>query len=171
MELRPDPVWTERYERERERLERHTDPSAVFHVGSTAIPDLAGTPQLDVIAVYDDTSAMWDAADTVAGLDERWRRTDREHRTVVYWRDPPEAVYLKFHVAGDEQVHNQIAVRDHLRADEPDRRRYERVKREAAAEHDGFQPYQEAKAEIVQELIEAARETGRFAALPESVRE
>ncbi|ERH11670.1 MAG: uncharacterized protein family (UPF0157), partial [halophilic archaeon J07HB67] len=38
MELQPDPVWTERYERERERIERHTDPADVFHVGSTAIP-------------------------------------------------------------------------------------------------------------------------------------
>jgi len=164
-------VRRDQYERERERIEHHTDPSDVFHIGSTAIPALAGAPQLDVIAVYDDESAMWAAADTLVEVGRRWQRTDADGTSVVYWRDPPETLYLKLHAAGDERAHNQIAVRDHLRGNEPDRRRYERVKREAADEHDESQPYQEAKAEIVRELIETARETGRFAALPETVRE
>jgi len=46
--LLPDPVWTDRYEAERERVRDASDEGllGVFHVGSTAVPDLAGKPAL-----------------------------------------------------------------------------------------------------------------------------
>lgn len=170
MELESDPVWTDRYERQREQIETQTDPRAVFHVGSTAIPEVAGQPQLDVLAVYDDDAAMREAADTLEAAGEKWGRTDAGETIVVYWRDPPEAVYLKLRVAGDEAIAHQLAFRNYLRDHESARREYEAAKREAAA-HDSFQPYQEAKLETVSTLNERAREAGYYDALPDSIRE
>ncbi|MFB6193928.1 MAG: GrpB family protein [Halobaculum sp.] len=170
MTLEPDPVWTDRYERERERIERHTDPLAVFHAGSTAIPDLAGKPELDVIAVYEDLAAVRAAADALVAGD-RWSRTDTEEMVVVYHRDPPEGVFLKLHARGDRGMLDQIVFRDYLRENERARREYERVKREAAAEHDAFQPYQEAKADTVRRLVDEAREAGYVENLPRTIRD
>ncbi len=47
------------------------------------------------------------------------------------------------------------------------RREYGRGKRGAAAEHDEFQPYQQAKTAIVHELTEQARKVGYADALPD----
>ena len=142
----------------------------MFHVGSTAIPDLTGRPELDVLAVYDDAETMYTAADALVDSDEQWKRTDAAETIVVYWRDPPEAVYLKLHTPGDQKMLNQIAFRDYLRENEAPRRTYEQIKREAAAAHNEFQPYQEAKGATVRELTEDAREAGYFDSLPDQVR-
>jgi GrpB-like predicted nucleotidyltransferase (UPF0157 family) len=48
-----DPEWEHRFERERSRLERVLAPwltGAIHHVGSTAIPDIAAKPIVDMIA-------------------------------------------------------------------------------------------------------------------------
>jgi len=55
-----DPYWPHRYEAERERIQDVSDDRSlgVFHVGSTAIPDVPGKPALDIVAVYDDEESM-----------------------------------------------------------------------------------------------------------------
>jgi len=47
-DLRSDPVWTDRHETVRERIEETASAGLVdvFHVGSTAIEDVAGKPAL-----------------------------------------------------------------------------------------------------------------------------
>ena len=171
MELEPDPVWVDRYERERDRIERHTDPVAVFYAGSTATPDLAGCPELDVIAVYEDAAARTTAAETPVDLGERWCRTDGNGISVVYRRDPPEGVFLRLHELGDEAMPAQLAFRDYLREHADARRESERVEREAAAEHDAFRSYEAARESTVRELAEPARETDYVDTLPGSIRE
>ncbi|MEZ3115914.1 GrpB family protein [Halobaculum sp. MBLA0147] len=170
MDLADDPVWTERFERAREYVETHTDPLDVFHIGSTAIPDLAGKPELDVLGVYEDVDAVRAAGDALVAGGDEWERTDADDVVVVYRRDPPAGEFLRLHTVADDAVRQQLAVREYLRADADARRRYERVKRSAADEHDEFESYQSAKRATVETLLAEAREAGHFERLPASVR-
>ena len=171
-DLRSDPVWTERYERVRGRIERVAGAglAGVYHVGSTAIEDVAGKPALDVIAVYRDGAALEAAGGALAGLEGHELSHDGpDCKVVVRWLEDG-AELLKLHLPGDERVANQLAVRDYLREHPAARRRYEAVKREAAAAHpEGGADYTAAKEEVVAELIEAAETAGYFEALPEAV--
>lgn len=171
-DLRSDPVWTDRYETVRERIERVADDGLVdtFHVGSTAIEDIAGKPALDVIAVYEDREALAAAATALADLDGyELSHEEDENAVVVNWGED-DAEFLKLRLPGDEAVHNQLVFRDYVRDHPEARREYEAVKREAAADHPrGGSEYTAAKREVVSDILDRARGAGYFDRLPETV--
>lgn len=170
--LRSDPVWTDRYETVRERIMETASAGLVdvFHVGSTAIEDVAGKPALDVIAVYEDQAALSAAARDLAALDDYELSHDGSDDAVVVDWGEDDAEFLKLHLPGDERVHNQIAFRDYLRDHPEARREYEAVKRAAAEDHPrGGDAYTGAKDEVVSGIIDRAREAGYFEDLPETV--
>lgn len=168
--LEPDPVWTERYETERERIREAAGDGlrGVFHVGSTAIPDLPGKPALDVIAVFQNEASMRAAGEALEARGYDREGDGADCRVVVDWRED-HAVFAKLHVRDDERVRNQLAFREFLRDSPEARREYERVKREAARAHpEDPEAYTRAKTEVVQSLLERAREQGYADQLPES---
>lgn len=165
--LEPDPVWPDRYEAERKRVREASGDRllSVFHVGSTAIPDLPGKPALDVIAVYEDEGSLSAAAEalTDGGAYER----ERDSTVLVRW-DDEYVVFVKMHTRDDEKVRNQLAFRECLRENPDARREYERVKREAAAEHpEDLEAYTKAKSDVVSSILERARDEGYYERLPE----
>jgi GrpB-like predicted nucleotidyltransferase (UPF0157 family) len=67
-------------------------------------------------------------------------------------------------------VRNQLIFREYLCENSEARRKYERVKREAIAEHPRDQKaYTQAKSEVVKSLLERARDQGYAERLPEFV--
>jgi len=166
--LEPDPVWTERYETERRLVEKASGDGllGVFHVGSTAIPDVPGKPALDVLAVYEEYESMREAAETIAG--EEYELTSDEDDCILLIRwESDSAVFVKMHLRGDEKARNQILFREYLCENPEPRRRYERVKREAAEDHpEDPRAYTEAKADVVSDLLEQAQEEGYDDRLP-----
>ncbi|PSQ17501.1 hypothetical protein BRD00_07295 [Halobacteriales archaeon QS_8_69_26] len=169
--LEPDPLWTDRYETERERVEEASDDGllGVFHVGSTAIPDVPGKPTLDVIAVYEDYGSMRAAAEALAEGDHVIEADDEDEESMVVidWGDE-EAVFVKMHTRDDVKVRNQLVFRDYLRENEDARREYERVKREAVEEHgDDHHAYTKAKTDLVMSIIERAHDEGYDDRVPE----
>lgn len=166
--LESDPVWTDRFETEREHVLEVSgdDLLGVFHVGSTAIPGVDGKPALDVLAVYDDRTAMDDAAAALADGDFEVHGDEDDCCVVIRWEDE-WAVFVKLHLAGDEKATNQVLFREYLRDHPEARREYEAVKREAAERHpEDPMAYTEAKADVVQSLLTAAREAGYDERLP-----
>ncbi|WKU07450.1 dephospho-CoA kinase [Micromonospora sp. HUAS LYJ1] len=152
----PDPTWPQQYARIAARI-RHAlapDDLRIDHVGSTAVPGLAGRDVIDVqvtvpsLAEADGPLAhrladagfprvpgvrgdrpRWVGRDAGAGGDgdEGWEQ--RLHGSADPGR--PAAVHLR--VAGSAGWRHALLMRDHLRAD-PDRRAaYLLVKRELAA--------------------------------------
>jgi GrpB-like predicted nucleotidyltransferase (UPF0157 family) len=169
--LRSDPVWTDRYERERERIETASGDGllGVFHVGSTAIPDMPGKPELDVLAVYQAYESMRAAAEAMAG-DKFELSTDDGECIVLSWWHDGRAVFLKLHVQGEERVENQLLFREYLRGNADARREYEATKREAAAANrEDPRAYIGAKTETVASLLADAREAGYAEQLPSFV--
>lgn len=167
----PDPVWTDRFEDERETVEEASDDGllGVFHVGSTAIPDVPGKPTLDVLVVYEDYDSMRDAAESLGEGDHTIEadNEDEESMVVIDWGDE-EAVFVKMHTRDDVKVRNQLIFRDYLRDNEDARREYEEVKHEAVAEHpDDHEAYTKAKTDVVMSVVERAHEEGYDERVPE----
>lgn len=168
MPLLDDPVWTDRFSRERDRVESLAADGllGVFHVGSTAIPDVAGVPCLDVLAVYEDDAAV-SAAATALSVGAYDLDHESDGCAVVTRWGEDHAVFCKLHRRGDERVRNQLLFRDYLRETPAARRRYEAAKREAHAAHpEAAGEYTAAKQEVVAELLAEARERGYDADLP-----
>jgi len=170
--FRPDPVWTECYERWRAEIEAVSEEGLlnVFHVGSTAVASVPGKPELDVLAVYDGHEALTAAADRLESVvgerGESERIADDGAVVLSRWADG-EAVFLKSHVAGDGRATNQLLFREYLQDTPAARETYTELKREAAQRHrDEPIAYLEAKAEGVGELLSEARAAGYESRLP-----
>lgn len=164
-----DPYWPERFETIDEVLQTaiHPQPTAVYHVGSTAIPDVPGKPALDVIVIFDHESAIETAADTLVA-DHGFERP-REGTVLIRWEED-WAVFLKLHVPGDARVAGQLAFRDYLCDHRAPRTAYAELKREAAADHrDDLEAYTKAKGEFVQSVLEDARAEGYYDDLPADI--
>ena len=169
--LEPDLVWTDHYEDERERIQDASGEQllGVFHIGSTAIPDLPGKPALDVIAVFADYESMRAAADTLTDEDYELGYDESDCIVLIRWGDD-YSVFIKMHIQDDQKVRNQLIFRKYLRENSESRREYERVKREAVAEYPKDQKaYTQAKSEVVKSLLERARDQGYAERLPEFV--
>lgn len=161
-----DPFWPDRFEAERERVEDASEDGllGVFHVGSTAVREVPGKPALDVIAVYEDDGSMEAAAETLVEKDGFERPA--ESTVVVRW-EAEYAVFVKLHTRDDEKVRAQLAFRDYVRENPDARREYARAKREAADEHDDdLEAYTKAKSDVVESILDRARDAGYYDRLP-----
>jgi len=170
--LLEDPVWTERYEGEEQRVRAVSVDGllGVHHVGSTAIPEVPGKPALDVLIAFESFEPMDTTADRIVDANpafERFSETDTSI-LVINWADD-HAVLHRMHTKADEdKLRNMLLFREYLR-DHPDARsEYEAVKREAVDRHaDDPEAYTKAKTDIVTDLIGRAQEAGYERRLPD----
>ncbi|WP_114577767.1 GrpB family protein [Saliphagus sp. LR7] len=167
-----DPVWTEKYEREEQRLRAAAGEGllGIHHVGSTAIPDVPGKPALDVLVAFDAFEQM-DA--TGEQIEEEHKEFERFSETdtsilLINWADD-HAVFHRMHTMDDEdKIRNQILFRDYLRDHADARREYEEIKREAVENHaDDPGDYTKAKSDVVADLIQRAEAADYEEGLPD----
>lgn len=166
--LEPDPIWKDRYRSERDRVKEASDEGLldVFHIGSTAIPGVPGKPVLDVMPVYTDYEAMRATADHLVE-----KAFELEHDTddtiILLRREEDYVVAVRMHTIDAEQWRPMLIFRDYLSENPDARKEYTRVKRQAADEHpDDMEAYTSAKTEVVQSLMEKARDAGYEEHLP-----
>ncbi len=152
----PDPRWPAVFAAEAARIRAALGDSALVleHVGSTAVPGLVARPVIDVVVAVADSAdegtyvPALEAAGWVLRLREPW---SEEHR--VLRRSAP-AADLHVFTAGSREIERLLRLRDHLRADPADRRRYETAKRRLAGRTWRFvQDYADAKAGVVEEIL------------------
>lgn len=171
LELAPSAYdeWVEQFVAERDRIRRCLTDAGhwyaverIHHVGSTAVPGLASKDIVDVdIVVHDD--AVFDVARAIeTGLGgtrventNEWQPVFRRH----------EEQRFNDHVFGVSSDGWRVSVvtRDVLRAHEPLRREYERLKRQLMSEHDGLEAYSVGKSAFIEELLRVARGDDGFA--------
>ena len=167
--LESDPVWTDRYEAERERILSVAGDEllGVFHVGSTAIPDLPGKPVLDVMPIFTEYESMRAVAASLAD-DGYELETDAPDCVVSIREESDHVVAIRMHTRDADQWRPMLVFREYLRENAAARREYERVKREAAAEHrEDLDAYTRAKTDVVRSLVAEARDAGYDDRLPE----
>jgi GrpB-like predicted nucleotidyltransferase (UPF0157 family) len=153
-----DPHWAERFDDLRDlyasAMERASVPVvAIEHVGSTAVPGLAGKPVVDVDIVVDHdqvTSAsavledMGFRALGELGIPERWafKEPDLLPRTNTY-------VVVRDSLA----LKNHLCLRETLRADAELRNEYSAVKRQVAATAADIYEYGRGKDAMIQTIL------------------
>ena len=162
-----DPRWADLFDRERSRLAEALDGhERVEHIGSTSVPGLAAKPIVDVLVVAPSLARVerWDDALTALGYVFVHRQD--ELRWVHYRRplgDEAAATHVNCHLfpAGSDLVRADLRFRNALRERPEWRRRYERVKREAARRHrNDIEAYSDEKGEFVEWVLDRAREAG-----------
>lgn len=170
-EIRLEPVvWTARFETERAAVEAASPdpPLGVFHVGSTAVPDLLAKPVLDVLAVYAGYEPARAAAAALVEEGYTLRQDDPDWLQVTEPDDHDYPVFLHLRPRDVDAWRDQLVFVEYLRENRVARREYERVKRAAAAAHpDDPEAYTDAKAAVVRTLLGRAYEAGYGDSIPE----
>lgn len=162
-----DSGWSARFEAERDRIRARAgdDLLGVFHVGSTAVPNLPAKPVLDVLAVFADESAMRAAADELLAGEYVRKRNDDDWQVLNRFGD--ETVVLHLRPRDADTWRDQLVFREYLRENPGARAEYERAKRDALAEHpDDVDAYTDAKEATILSLTERAYEDGYGERLP-----
>jgi GrpB-like predicted nucleotidyltransferase (UPF0157 family) len=155
-----DPAWPQLFEREAERVRRALGDRVLLleHVGSTSVPGLVAKPWIDMVLVVTDSAdePAYVPALEAAGYALRIREPDwYEHR--MFKRLDP-GVHLHVFSADCAEVERMLLFRDRLRSNDPDRRLYERTKRDLAQREWVYtQNYADAKATVVQEILTRAQ--------------
>jgi GrpB-like predicted nucleotidyltransferase (UPF0157 family) len=155
-----DPAWPQLFAREAERVRATLGDRVLLleHVGSTSVPRLTAKPWIDMVLVVADSAdePAYVPALEAAGYVLRIREPDwYEHR--MFRRLDP-GVHLHVFSPDCPEVERMLLFRDRLRSNEPDRRHYERTKRELAQREWAYvQNYADAKSAVVEEIIARAR--------------
>jgi GrpB-like predicted nucleotidyltransferase (UPF0157 family)/quercetin dioxygenase-like cupin family protein len=158
-----DPAWPGWFERVCDRVWPAVSDVAVRidHVGSTAVPDLAAKPIIDmdiVVATDDDVQPV---IERLASIGYRWRGDlgveGRQAFRPVEGDDLPRH-HLYLVVDGGKAHLDHVLLRDLLRENPDARRRYAALKRaNVAAAAGDMDIYVAAKASLVAELLTRAR--------------
>jgi GrpB-like predicted nucleotidyltransferase (UPF0157 family) len=161
VKLQSDLFWDEQFATERDRI--HTQAGdglcGIFHIGSTAVRDLAAKPLLDVLAVFDG----YDPARETAGrlVDSGYTLRKDEPAWIQVTRTGEYNAFSHIRPRHSDAWRNQLVVREFLRDNPRSRRGYERVKRAAVDDHaDDPEAYTAAKAEFIQSIQRRAYEEG-----------
>jgi GrpB-like predicted nucleotidyltransferase (UPF0157 family) len=154
-----DPAWPTLYKREETRISAALGDRALLveHVGSTAVPQLASKPHIDIVLVVADSSdeGSYRLALETAGYVLHIREHEwHEHRNFNH-----PTVDLNLHVfsEGCIEIERMLRFRDHLRRNEADRLLYESTKRVLAERTWKYgQHYADAKTTVVEEILARA---------------
>ncbi|MGH8876660.1 MAG: GrpB family protein [Stackebrandtia sp.] len=159
-----DPRWSDRADRERERLTELLRPwlvDGVEHVGSTAVPGLAAKPIVDLMASVSEPDAVVTRAVRQLSADG-WcfvppELDQRDWRRFFVKPDPSgrhRLAHLHVIAAGHPRWREQLVFRDALRRDPRLVQRYADLKRRLADGHgDDREAYTEAKTTFVTEVL------------------
>ncbi|HEY6259037.1 MAG TPA: GrpB family protein [Xanthobacteraceae bacterium] len=158
-----DPEWPSRYailERQiREALGRKA--LLIEHVGSTSVPGLSAKPVIDVVlavANSADESAYVPPLERLGYVLRIREPAWFEHRML---KSPGIDGNIHVFSQACEEIGPMLAFRDRLRADDDDRKWYERTKQELAARTWKYmQNYADAKSGVVREILNRALGAG-----------
>jgi GrpB-like predicted nucleotidyltransferase (UPF0157 family) len=161
-----DPRWPEQFQQHEGVVARVLGDTTlrIEHIGSTSVPGLAAKPIIDMLLVVADSGneAAYLPALEAAGYVLRVREPAfHEHRML---RTPARDVHIHVFSLGCPEIERYLTFRNRLRSSVHDRQRYEATKRNLAAQSwPDMSDYADAKTEIVESIIAAARAAGELA--------
>lgn len=154
-----DPTWPEKFALHRRAIETALPGVAlqIEHIGSTAVPQLAAKPILDILIVVADSADEPTYLPQLqqVGYELRVREPAwHEHRML---RTPEKDAHLHVYSTGCGEIARNLAFRDRLRSCAADRVRYEQVKRQLAERQwSDMNAYAAAKTEVIESILAAA---------------
>jgi GrpB-like predicted nucleotidyltransferase (UPF0157 family) len=155
--------WPALFEDERSRLRKEVGDQtiAIEHFGSTSVPGLAAKPIIDICPVVPDMSAAHACKPALLDLGYQFN-AERENWLAFERYDGSSQQYnVHLHPRGSTRLERILLFRDYLRDHSHARAAYAAAKRHAAAVHpNDTSAYNDAKDDIAECLVTAARETG-----------
>jgi GrpB-like predicted nucleotidyltransferase (UPF0157 family) len=158
-----DENWPRQFEKHAAGIARALGPNAlnIEHIGSTSVPGLAAKPVIDILVVVRNAAdeSVYLPQLEAAGYNLRVREPDwHNHRM---FRTPQKDVHVHIYSHSCQEIERCLIFRDRLRRNLEDRIRYERRKRELAAQSwPAMDEYARAKTGIIEEIIAAAQRAG-----------
>ncbi len=159
-----DPGWSEKFQIHANRIARALNDTVVRieHIGSTSVTELAAKPIIDILLVVVDSQdeAAYLAKLEAVGYVLRVREPEfHEHRML---RSPELDVHIHVYSQGCPEIERYLTFRDWLRQHAVGRRVYEETKRRLAAQDwSDMNAYADAKTDVIEGIIAAARAAGR----------
>lgn len=147
--------WPRRFEAERDRIrDALGSRPKVEHVGSTAVRGLAAKPIIDIQVSVDDVAAEHTYVPLLQSAGYLLRVREHEHRML---RTAELDVHVHVCSTGSGWERRHLLLRDWLRVDADDRRRYEALKRTLAQRSwPTMNHYADAKSELIAAMIQRA---------------
>jgi GrpB-like predicted nucleotidyltransferase (UPF0157 family) len=155
-----DPMWPERFEQERAALEGAIGEwvdGGIHHVGSTAVPGLAGKPVIDILAGVRSLEESRPCLGKLAELEYLYFPYRSEE---MHWFCKPNPNRRTHHLhlvpTDAKRFRDELAFRDYLRAHGDVAEEYGDLKRRLAREvGDDREAYTEAKGEFIRAVVGA----------------
>jgi GrpB-like predicted nucleotidyltransferase (UPF0157 family) len=157
-----DPAWPRRYEEAAAELRRSFGQRfrRFEHVGSTAVPGLSAKPTIDMMASVDHLPDGLAAVGQLAELHYELVQTGMPDRIFFQRRAADGTPSHHLHVVTEASwaTRNERLLRDHLRSHPEQARRYGELKQRLAHGLGRGEAYTRAKTDLIQELVDAARD-------------
>lgn len=155
-----DPSWPEQFDAAAARLRRVGDPDWVIeHIGSTAVPGMRAKPVIDIAVRLGDGEDFERHRSALEGDGWRSGTSVRTHPVMILESGDGIRSHIAhfFAAEGWDAVHQRV-FRDWLIAHPGDAERYRRAKCAAVATAArGGSTYNQAKAPVIQEIVDRAR--------------
>lgn len=154
-----DARWPEMFVREAERIRVALGERAlrIEHVGSTAVPDLAAKPVIDVVLVVADSREESAYAPELEAVGYKLSIREPEWYEHRMFKGSQPETNLHVFSQGCVEIERMLAFRDWLRGNEADRELYARTKLALSQKRwERVQDYADAKTEIVAQIMTRA---------------
>jgi GrpB-like predicted nucleotidyltransferase (UPF0157 family) len=168
VELRDyDPSWADIFEAERLLIGPIFDRRAVGieHIGSTSVPDLCAKPIVDVLVGLRELALSDDEIEAMQELGYEYMGEFGLPGRLYFRKGDPRTHHVHVVEYGGDHWQRHLAFRDALRANPEERKRYDALKRQLAAEGHPWEAYSELKTPFIRGVEERAR--ARRAAQPD----
>lgn len=154
--------WVKKYKQEQKIIASIFGEKALHieHIGSTSIEGMWAKPQIDILVVVDDLSAINGMITQMESRGYVYQEDFNKYNERYFTRDVPSGERLvSIHVMDQDnpQALSHIYLRDYLREHPQERELYSRVKREAYESGVDRAEYPEIKREVLIGLLERAR--------------
>lgn len=159
--LKPyDENWPVLFEREKQRISTILKDKALMieHIGSTSVPGLIAKPIIDILLVVEDAGKEEDyVVDLVShGYILRIKEPDFENHHMFL--GPDTDIHLHVFSQGSKEIEKYLLLRNYLRAHQEARELYANTKKTLAKKKWKYvQNYADAKSDVVQQIMDAAR--------------
>ena len=144
--------WAERFNQEKARIEAAVGPVArrIEHIGSTAVPELAAKPVVDVMLSVDDPEDESSYLPAMERAGYVLRVREPGHRM---FRTPGRDVHVHVWKAGSDDEQRHLVFRNRLRSHADDRAEYEQKKRDLATQFHDMNAYADAKSAVIEKIV------------------
>jgi GrpB-like predicted nucleotidyltransferase (UPF0157 family) len=159
-----DPRWPELFEREAGRIKSTLGSKAlrIEHTGSTSVPGLVAKPIIDMLLVVADSARQDGYAPELQASGYVLRIVEPDWHEHRMFKGPDTNVNLHVFSSGCSEIDRVLMFRDWLRGNASDRDLYARTKKLLAErEWKYVQNYADAKSEVIEEIIERSRQSGK----------